>query len=325
MVVERQFNNGTESYKRLAALTIASLLLCLSFVMSFFTSFPVALASVMYGRKKGYGAVAFAWLMSFALSFFALKEPVLFTTYTGSVFVTVAVVEIVLRGASPMKGIVFSGIALIAMLFGFMFAGFEAANTSPKAFVVDQISTYKAQIEESLEKSTSQSSSEIVEVKALLSNPEKMAEEILFKAPGFIAMGVFIILWANVFMLLKLKRTVLGRRDAYTDWDLVQYKNPDQLIWGVLICLGLMLLGDQLGPIAEEAGLTGLKILGVFYFFQGFGLYISFLNFMGLGGFLRAVLIIATVITANEVLAIFGLFDMFVNFRKYMKRKDQGE
>ncbi len=63
----------------------------------------------------------------------------------------------------------------------------------------------------------------------------------------------------------------------------------------------------------------------MFYFFQGFGLYISFLNFMGLGGFLRAVLVIATVITANEVLAIFGLFDMFVNFRKYMKRKDQGE
>ncbi len=127
MVVERQITNGAESYKRLAALTIASLLLCLSFVMSFFTSFPVALASVLYGRKKGYGAVAFAWIASFALSYFALGEPVLFTTYTGSVFVTVAVVEIVLRGSSPMKGIVVSGLALIALLFGLMFAGFQAS------------------------------------------------------------------------------------------------------------------------------------------------------------------------------------------------------
>lgn len=325
MVVERQLNNGAESYKRLAALTVASLLLCLSFVMSFFTSFPVALASVLYGRRKGYGAVAFAWLISFALSFFALKEPALFTTYTGSVFVTVAVVEIVLRGASPMKGIVVSGIALIAILFGLILAGLDAANTTPKKFVMDQIATYKAQIEESLDKSSSASSSEIVEVKALLSNPEKMAQEILYKAPGYMAMGVFIILWANVFMLLKLKRTVLGRRDAYTDWDLVQFKCPEQLIWAVVACLALILFGDQVGPVAEEAGLTGIKVLGVFYFFQGFGLYLSFLNFMGLGGFLRAVLIIATVITANEVLAIFGLFDMFVNFRKYMKRKDQGE
>ncbi len=105
--------------------------------------------------------------------------------------------------------------------------------------MVEQISKYKSQVEESLEKSSSQSSSEITEVKALLNNPGKMADEIILKAPGLMAMGVFIILWANVFMLLKLKRTVLGRRDAYTDWDLVQYKNPEQLIWVGLGLFGL--------------------------------------------------------------------------------------
>lgn len=322
MVTGRQALLGPEGYKRLAALVVASLLLCLSFVMSFFTSFPVALGAVMYGRVKGYGAVALAWALSLVISFFVLGDPVLFASYTASVFVTVASVEVALRSVKPMKGIVVAGTALSSLVFGLMFLSFSAANIDVKDFLVKEIEDKKGQFQAGLEKQTGEANNEAFKMLALLEQPELLADQLIEEAPGYIVMGVFLTIWANVFLLFKSRRTLLGERSIYTEKDLIRYKNPDELIWAVIAALALAVFGDQLGEAAPAVGMSALKVLGVFYFFQGFGLYISFLDFMKLRGFLRTILVVATVLTAFQVLALFGLFDMFVNFRRFMKRKD---
>src|SRR5690554_1474900 len=128
MAVGGQTAFQQNSYRRLAAYALASLALCLSFVMSFFTPFPVALAAVLYGRKKGYGAVALAWGISFVVSFFVLKDPTFFVSYSASVLVTIAVAETVLRNINPMKGIAISGIALALLAFGAMYAAFQTVD-----------------------------------------------------------------------------------------------------------------------------------------------------------------------------------------------------
>lgn len=316
-----------DGFKRLAALTVASLLLCLSFVMSFFTSFPVALGTFLYGRKKGYGAVAVAWALSFAISFFLLRDPMMtmFATYSASIFVTVATAEIALRNSSPMRGIVIGGIVLAGVVFGSLYASFNAANVGVKEFVVQQINDNKAQFEQGLKQPSGEANEEAFKLLALLEQPEKLADMLIAEAPAYIIMGIFIILWANVFLILKSKRAMLGMREQYTDKSLVEYKNPDQLIWVVIAALALAVFGDEIDPNAVVIGTSTLKILGVFYFFQGFGLYVSFLDAMRLRGLLRTILVIATVMTASQVLALVGLFDMFVNFRRFMKKKDQGE
>lgn len=322
MVMGQQTTFKPDSIKRLAALTVASLLLCLSFVMSFFTSFPVALATVMYGRKKGYGAVALAWALSFVISFFILGDPTMFATYTASVFVTVFSAEVVLRNTRPMRGIVVAGCVLSSLVFGSLFATFSAADLDVKKVLVQEINDKKEQFQAGLEQQKGSSSNEAFQMIALLEQPEVLATQIIKEAPSYILMGVFLTIWANVFLLFKSKRTILGSRLPYNDWDLVNYKNPDQLIWAVIVALALAVFGDQLGEIYPVIGISALKVLGVFYFFQGFGLYIAFLDFMRLRGFLRTILVIATVMTAAQVLALVGLFDMFVNFRRFMRKKD---
>lgn len=325
MVLRREAQPQAESYKRLAALTLASLLLCLSFVMSFFTSFPVALATVLYGRVKGYTAAFIAWIASFVISFFILNDPTMFATYTASIVVTLICSELVLRNVSPIKGIVIGGGAIVALMAGFTFSALNSVDMGAKEFLVKEIQDKKGQFEESLKGRMGESNDEAFQVLALLEKPEVLATMIIEEAPGYVFMGAFLIIWANLFLLLKSKRTMLGARLPYTDYDLLLFKNPDHLIWAVIVALALAVFGDEINPSAAAVGMTALKVLGVFYFFQGFGLYLSFLNYLRIGGFLRTILIILTVLMAAQVLALFGLFDMFVNFRKFMKRKDQGE
>ena len=321
MVFQQKAQSQSESYKRLAALTLASLLMCLSFVMSFVASFPVALASLLFGRIKGYGAAIVAWILSFFISFFVLHDPFMFATYTGALIVTVLCSEIVLRNAPPMKGIVVGGIALIALFFGGVFATFSGKDVGVKEYLAREIESKKGQFEASLKKQVGEANEDAFQVLALLERPEVLAQKLLNEAPGYIAMGIFFILWANIFLLLKSKRNFLGDPLPYSDYDLINFKTPDQLIWAVIAALALAVFGDAIGPSYQVAGMTGLKVLGVFYFFQGFGLYISFLNYVGLGGFLRTVLVALTVLTAAQVLALLGLFDLFVNFRRFMKKK----
>ena len=80
--------------------------------------------------------------------------------------------------------------------------------------------------------------------------------------------------------------------------------------------------GEFLGEWGPVMGISLLKILGVFYFFQGFGIYVDFLDHVRIFGFLRSILVVLIVLTANQMLALVGLFDMFVNFRKFLKKKD---
>ena len=304
---------------------MASLLLCLSVVMSIVASFPVALATVLYGRTKGYTTVALTWAASLIISAFILRDPFLAVSYTGSVLVAAVCAEIVLRNANPMKGILVSGIFLIGMVFASVFAVFETADMNVKEFLVQEIESKKGEIQARLEEQTGEGNADAFQVMALLEQPERLAEQAMKEAPAYLMMGVFLTLWANVFLLLKSKRAMLGARGGYTDSFLVRYKNPDHLIWAVIAALALTVFGDQVHPDAGVVGMGALQVLGVFYFFQGFGLYISFLDYMRLKGILRTVLVVATVMTAAKVLALAGLFDMFFNFRRFMKSKNQGE
>ena len=293
--------------------------------MSIFTSFPVALGTLMYGRARGYTAVALAWVLSAVISGYVLNDPSLLVFYTASVFVTVAVAEVALRNVAPMKGIVLGGVALCAIVFGSTYAGFRAADIDAKSYLAQLIEENKPNLQEGLKQQTGEANNNAFNFLALLEDPEALAEQILREAPVYIIIGVFATLWVNVFMLLKSKRTLLRVRKPFTDRDLVQYKNPEHLIWVVIGALLLAVFGDQINEDATLIGVSALKVLGLFYFFQGFGLYVSFLDYMRLGGLLRSILVVATVMTANQVLALVGLFDMFVNFRRFMIRKDQGE
>jgi uncharacterized membrane protein required for colicin V production len=67
--------------------------------------------------------------------------------------------------------------------------------------------------------------------------------------------------------------------------------------------------------------MTLIKCLGIFYFFQGFGVLSELLNFLGLFGFLRTLIVIVTIFTGNYLVAVAGLFDNWFDFRKYFNKQ----
>lgn len=297
--------------------------------MSIFTPFPIAFAAVIYGRNKGYGIGFVTWLISFVLSLTVFGDLTIFVAYTMALIVAVAISEIVQRGTPPVKGMVKFGSSLIFILSLFILVIVKGYNINIKANLVEQIKNNKEIFElqkEKIEKAQNDTK-ESFDIIALLSQPEVLAEEILKEAPSYFFIGIFLVIWANLFLLLRSNRMVqhFGPQ-KYTEKDLLKIKVPDHFIWFVIIGFLFVLWGEGLGAIYPVIGMNILKCLGVFYFFQGFGIYLDFLDYARLKGFLRTVLVMLTILTAAQFIAVVGLFDMFVNFRRFFnKNKNEGE
>ncbi len=306
-----------------------SLILCMSFIMSIFTPFPIAFAAVIYGRVKGYGIGLATWLISLILSLTAFGDLTIFMAYSMSLVVAVAISEIVQRGISPVKGMVkFGGSLILAILFLLLII-VKGFNVDIKANLVEQIKNNKEIFElqkEKIEKAQTDTK-ESFDIIALLSQPEVLADEVLKEAPSYFFIGTFLIIWANLFLLLRSNRMVQKFvPPQYTEKDLLRIKVPDHFIWIVIVGFLMFLWGESLGAVYPLIGMNILKFLGIFYFFQGFGIYLDFLDYARLTGFLRTVLVMLTILTAAQFIAIVGLFDMFVNFRRFFNRnKNEGE
>ena len=314
---------------RLAMLGVSSLLLCVSFLMSIFTPFPIALAAVLYGRKVGYGAGAIAWVVSIVLSVFVFQDGTIFLIYSLGMVAAIAISEIALRKVKPLKGMMFAGGSFLLLLSLIFTYAVKVNGLDAKKVLLNQLENSKEIIDaqkKSLEKSSGDSK-EAFEALALLNQPELIVDQVIKEAPSWFFITTFLVLWLNLFLVLKSNRIARKwGKDQFSEFELLKIKVPDHMIWPVILSLVLTVFGDSLGVWYPVIGLNLLKCLGVFYFFQGFGIYLAFLDYVRIRGFIRTVLIMLTVFTAFQVMALIGLFDMFVNFRRFfIKDKNQGE
>jgi hypothetical protein len=82
-------------------------------------------------------------------------------------------------------------------------------------------------------------------------------------------------LWFNMFLVLKSRRLLLSGNDyPHSEKELLNFKVPFGFV--LLFAAGLVLAvwGSELGSVNYEAlGTTIIKCLGIFYFFQGFGVF----------------------------------------------------
>jgi uncharacterized protein YybS (DUF2232 family) len=84
----------------------------------------------------------------------------------------------------------------------------------------------------------------------------------------------------------------------------------------------MLILGQQMGlPNIEQFAYLGLPVMGLFYFFQGFGLYYQFIHSIQINRFFRTLLLLLMVTAAYKFLAIIGFLDVWINFRKYLVKK----
>lgn len=311
------------SIGRAMMMGILSIILCISMIMTVFTPFPIGLAAVIFGRAKG---IILAVLASAAFFVFSTKlggDYSLFGFYFACAVLAIVLAEIVTREIHPVRGILAIGLAVIVMMSGMLYSYQQEKGDSMKTIIVETLkTTFKPYIDVQVEQLKEREDKRAFQDMALLSQPDKMADRIIKEAPGVFFVSLFFMLWANLFMLLKSNRVFNQKVDAkYTDLDLLNFKVPELVIIPVIGSLMLSVWGDYLGSWVPDLGLNLITCFAVFYFFQGFGIYIAFLNRMKIKGFIRTTLVVIGVLTAGQVLAILGLFDMFVNFRKLLNKQ----
>lgn len=313
------------NWGRLIMMGVLPVLLCLSIFLSVFTPFPSGLSYVMYGRAKGLIASAITLVVCFLFVKFAIVDVFIFIFIIISLVIAISLAEIVIREFEPMLGIIIIGVALSLTVAGLFAVSVSQSEKTLKEQIVVEFKKIQPLLEEQKKKIQDSDVNNAFEVQALLSQPELLADKVIKEAPSYFFVGLFVVLWANLFLLLKSNRLVDKVKGKYTEMYLLNFKMPDQAIWFVIVALALVLWGDSLGEWYSTIGMTFLKTIGVFYFFQGFGIYLGFLDFIKLTGFFRSLLVVFTVFSAGQILAVVGLADMFIDFKKLMTKKDQGD
>ena len=309
---------------RLVLLGTSSVILCLSFVMSVFAPFPIALAVILYGRTLGLLTGLAGLIATFAFAQFLYQDLTLFGFYACVLIFGYAIAEIVLRNFSPIKGIVVFGLAFILAVTGAGALFLKSRNVTAEQFIVQQMEMSKDKIEQQkkvIEQSTDKDS---IQVLQLLDSPKLLARELEESFPAYFFMGVFLMLWFNTFLALKSRRLLLSAQDyPYSEKNLLNFKVPFELVPVLVVGFVLAIWGNDMGALNwEPVGLTIIKCMGIFYFFQGFGVMSDLLTFLGIMGFFRSIMVMIVILMANYLIAAAGLFDNWFDFRKYfVKRK----
>jgi MFS family permease len=309
---------------RLVLLGTSSVILCLSFVMSVFAPFPIALAVILYGRALGILTGLAGLVATFAFAQFLYRDLTLFGFYGCVLIFGFAIAEVVLRNLNPIKGIVVFGLAFIVTVTSAGALFLKSRNVTVEQFIVQQMEMSKDKIEQqkkAIEQSTDKDS---IQVLQLLDNPKLLATELKESFPSYFFMGVFLMLWFNTFLALKSRRLLLSAQDyPYSEKNLLNFKVPFALVPVLIAGFVLAIWGNDFGyGNLEPVGLTIIKCLGIFYFFQGFGVMSDLLTFLGIMGFFRSIMVMVVILMANYLIAAAGLFDNWFDFRKYfVKRK----
>lgn len=314
---------------RLLLLGVSSVVLCISFIMSVFAPFPLALAIILYGRVKGYLVGIVGLLLSLAFALMAYGDLTLFGFYLGVFIFGAIIAEIVDRGVAPIKGMMvfgFTFITLTAAGFGYFV---KSQNVTVKDYIIQQIEKSSDKIDIQKKAIEQRNDKESIQVLQLLDRPDLLADEMIESFPGYFFWGVFLMLWFNMFLVLKSRRLLLsGNSYPYSERNLLNFKVPFLFVPVLAVGLVLAIWGDQIGngsfEFLETLGLNIVKCLAIFYFFQGFGVFSDLLNFLGVVGLFRTLIVMLTVFMANYLIAAAGLFDNWFDFRKYfIKRKTE--
>lgn len=287
--------------------------------MAVFAPFPLALGIIMYGRVKGYlmGVLGLALCLLFAIQFYG--DLTLAGFYFCVFIFSAGIAEIVFRGFAPVKSMVVFGLGFILVASGSFFLLMNSLKTTPKDFIMHELAKSADKIAEQKKLVEMSNDKESIEVLQILDKPELIATGMIESFPSYFFMGIFIMLWFNMFLVLKSRRLLFSGNDyPYSEKNLLNFKVPFGFILVLISGLVLAVWGEQLGAAAYETlGFTIIKCLGIFYFFQGFGVFSDLLNFLGVVGFFRTLIVMLTIFTGNYIIAAAGLFDNWFDFRKY--------
>ncbi len=324
-VITQKLTNG-----KLVFLCIVAMALCSFVPLSIFAPLPLASAYLFFGRGKTWAVGAIITVALVALSFSAGTQllAIALMFFIANLF-AFSVSIIVTKNIQPAQGLIRYGLVISSLVIGIT-AGSFLFKEAP---IVEQIETSIVQVVQVIKQSgeykemLNAGEEKAIVLEELISNTKLVAERIVQWSVSYIFVGVFFSLWLTLFMVLK--NAVIWKElhnYQYNLKDLANFKLPDYFVYVLIISLSLFLGGEYLlGATAEVVGGNILYMLGVFYFFQGFGIYLALLDHLRIGGFMRSALVIITIFMAHQMVALVGAFDMWINFRRFLKKKKSNE
>lgn len=309
------------SFPKLMFLAIIAVALCSFGPLSIFAPVPLILAFLLYGRMTtvflGVISVAILWFVSMK---FAQMPFLLVGVYAVAFLYAVLIAEIIFRNINPVKGLIRSGLVLVTIAGVSLFWYNQLGKTSIKAQLLSTIEATFEKVKESNKEVFASGGEDARAIQEVLAKPQELADEIYSILPSIVFIVAFLGLWVSFFMTLR-NSLIWRYRHLYNYGlkDLIHFKAPEFFVYPLIASLVLMVGADYgLGKIASVIGGNILYCLGVFYLFQGFGIYNDFLAYLRIRGFVKTLFIVFTLVMAFKFLAIIGMFDLWFDFRKYL-------
>lgn len=327
--LRKQFDQNATMGK-LLFLAIISVALCSFGPLGLFAPVPLTVAFLLYGRGLtfvvGIACTAILWTLSMNIKGF----PGAFGgMYLVAFLYALLVAEIIFRNINPVKGLTYGGLILV-LLSGLSIVAFDRLNPiSLKTEIQNQTTVLMSDIKKQQQNTAGLTGKEALEFQEFLDHPEKLATEIYNTLPSIVFVFSFFGLWISLFVTLR--NSIIWRYKVHYKFnsaDLLRFRAPDFFVWPLIISL-IMVVGADYGlpKESETFGMNLIYCLGVFYLFQGFGVYNDFLKFIRIGGFFKVLFLVFTLFMAYKFLALLGLFDLWFDFRKYFTKtkKDEGD
>ena len=293
--------------------------------LSILAPVPFAFAILMAGKLKG---LVFAGIFSTAITTLSIYIPDFIGPIAkGSLLFAVLglfFAEIILRKIPPIRGFITLGVFLNVLFGAFLGLTTLFSDFSPKKVVEENVTKAIVELKAS-EKINSIKAEEGEDARVLMdmiNNPQTLVDKILTWLPAGIFVTIFLTVWICSFVILK-KSLFWRNRVEYPFGikDFLRFKVPEFFVYPLILSLALTLGGEYL--MGERGTIIGENLLycvGIFYFFQGLGIFIDLLDFLKVFGLLRIMMASITFLFAWRVLVIAGIFDLWINFRKFFKK-----
>ncbi|MBI2522259.1 MAG: DUF2232 domain-containing protein [Bdellovibrio sp.] len=308
-------------------------LVALSVVLSSFTPFfmlaptPLALAFLLFGPLKTavvsvlFVAAVGVLIFQTGLSFVSAGVFFLSLLYGAVVF------AIIKRQINPANAVLKYGIGLFGLIAGTAGIVVWSSGISIKTYLLEVVKTGIEEIKSNAEYAqlVAKGGEEIRALQDMLQDPNGIVRELLQWSPSVLFVTTVISLWISLFLILRNAAAwKMLRPYPFNIQALIDFKGPDWLLSVLIVGLALAAGGDYVaGEWLQVVGINLLYAVGVFYFFQGIGVFLALLTSLKIVGFFRSIVVVFTIFSAWKIVALVGLFDNWFNFRKFFKKNNE--
>jgi hypothetical protein len=294
-----------------------------------FASIPFTISFLLYGKMKTLTMGAVGTALAFFLLQLKIYQGSALGTYPLAIIYGYLISAAIMRKDHPAKAIFINGASVFAVMMTLVFTFHLTVEGGIRGFLGPYVQKTAIQYHDSLEKAAGVPGEQLRQLKDVMEEPSLVVDPIVNYGTGFIFVCVLLSFWIGTFVALRMAPLWKPFHDyEYDIKTLTSFQIPFQVVWPLIIGL-VFAVGHAygfFGDWAEVLGFNTLLILGVFYFFQGFGVFSELLTYWKFFGFLRSMVIFFAVILAYQILALVGVLDTWVNFRRFFNKKnDEGD